>query len=399
VRATPLGVHNPRTVRDLLLTHGWELGQAEAAASGITGAAVHLTGLTPSTLEHLVSRGGPSYGLDVVTGDDWAIVAGSMARLSAFARPWSALPELAELAAVTVRALGSAVPTLWQTARGPVDLERPVILGVLNVTPDSFSDGGRYSTEATALTQAERLLENGAHIIDVGGESTRPGRPKPVPVDEERRRVVPVVEALVRRHADLLISVDTVKADVAKAALETGAAIVNDVSALRLDAGMAKVVADAKAGVILMHSRGTVSDMASLDHADYGASPLAEIVEELGSSLDHAARSGIALERVVVDPGLGFAKATTDNLRVLDQLVALAVLGRPILVGPSRKRFLGAATGREVDQRDVATAAACALAYERGARLFRVHEPGIVRDALSLAHAMAAGPPRLTPAV
>lgn len=399
MRATPLGVHNPRTVRDLLLTHGWEMGQAEAAASGITGAAVHLTGLTPTTLEHLVSRSGPAYGLDVVTGGDWAIVAGSVARLSAFARPWSAPPELAELAAVTGRALGSALPTLWQTARGPVDLERPVILGVLNVTPDSFSDGGRYSTEAAALAQAERLLEDGACIIDVGGESTRPGRPDPVPVREERRRVVPIVEELARRHADLLISVDTVKAGVAKAALEAGAAIVNDVSALRLDPGMAKVVADAKAGVILMHSRGTVSDMASLDHADYGDTLLGDIVEELGSALDHAARSGIALERVVVDPGLGFAKATADNLRVLDQLIALTVLGRPILVGPSRKRFLGAATGRDVDQRDVATAAACALAYERGARLFRVHEPGTVRDALSLAHAMAAGSPGLSPAV
>jgi dihydropteroate synthase len=326
-------------------------------------------------------------------------VAGSVARLSAFARPWSAPPELAELAAVTGRALGSALPTLWQTARGPVDLERPVILGVLNVTPDSFSDGGRYSTEAAALAQAERLLEDGACIIDVGGESTRPGRPDPVPVHEERRRVVPIVEELARRHADLLISVDTVKAGVAKAALEAGAAIVNDVSALRLDPGMAKVVADAKAGIILMHSRGTVSDMASLDHADYGDTLLGDIVEELGSALDHAARSGIALERVVVDPGLGFAKATADNLRVLDQLIALTVLGRPILVGPSRKRFLGAATGRDVDQRDVATAAACALAYERGARLFRVHEPGTVRDALSLAHAMAAGSPGLSPAV
>jgi len=391
VRATPLGVHNPRTVRDLLLSYGWEAGQAEAAASGLTGAAVHLTDLTPAMLERLVTVSGPALGLDVVTGDDWAIVAGSTARLSAFARPWSAPPELEQLAAATGRALGGPLPTIWQTARGPVSLDTPVIVGILNVTPDSFSDGGRYTTEPAALARADELLEGGATVLDIGGESTRPGRPEPVPADEERRRVVPVIAALLQRYPDLLISVDTVKADVAEAALEAGAAIVNDVSALRLDNRMAGVVAAAKAGVVLMHSRGTVSDMASLDHAQYNETLLAEVVDELGAAIDGAAQAGIALERVVIDPGLGFAKTAEHNLRILDQLPALATLGRPILVGPSRKRFLGAATGREVAERDVSTAAACALAYERGARLFRVHEPSITRDALALAHALATG--------
>jgi dihydropteroate synthase len=391
VKATPLGIHNRRAVRDLLLTHGWERGKADAAASGIAGAAVHVSGLTGDALERLIGYAGPKLGLDVLTGEDWAIVAGSMARLSAFARPWSGPPELAEVATAAGRALASDVPKHWQTARGPVPLERPVMMGILNLTPDSFSDGGRYATPEAAISRAERLVEDGAAIIDLGGESTRPGRPEPVPVDEELRRVIPVVESLTERHPDLMLSVDTVKAPVAKSALEAGAAIVNDVSALRMDPDMAGVVADGKAGVILMHSRGTVSDMATYDHAHYGEDVVGTVLEELGEALERAAKAGIAMERIVVDPGFGFAKNEDHNLRLLDQLSALKILGRPILVGPSRKRFLGAVTGREVGQRDIATAAACALAYERGARLFRVHKPSITRDALQVAHAMDTG--------
>jgi dihydropteroate synthase len=393
VKATPLGIHNRRAVRDLLLTHGWEQGKADAAASGITGAAIHVSGLAGDSLEHLIGYAGPKLGLDVITGADWAILAGSMSRLSAFARPWSAPAELVPIASAAGRALASEMPGHWQTARGPVSLDRPIVIGILNVTPDSFSDGGRYGTHHSAHARGEQLVADGADIIDVGGESTRPGRPDPVPVDEELRRVIPVVESLASRHADLFLSVDTVKAPVAKAALAAGAAIVNDVSALRLDPDMADVVADSQAGVILMHSRGTVADMATYDHASYGANVVGAILEELGDALERAAQSGIAMERIVVDPGFGFAKKEGDNLRLLDQLSALAVLGRPILVGPSRKRFLGAVTGREVDQRDIATAAACALAYQRGARLFRVHEPSVTIDALRVAHAVETGAP------
>ena len=391
MKATALGLHNRRAVRDLLLTHGWERGKADAAASGIAGAAVHVSGLTADALERLIAYAGPRLGLDVLTGADWAIVAGSMARLSAFARPWSAPAELVEVAAAAGRALPIDTPQHWVTARGSVPLDRPVVMGILNLTPDSFSDGGRYPTPEAALSRAEQLAADGAAIIDLGGESTRPGRPDPVPVDEELRRVIPVVERLAERHPDLLLSVDTVKAAVAKSALEAGAAIVNDVSALRMDPDMAGVVADGKAGVILMHSRGTVSDMATNDHANYGDDVVGDILQELGEALERAAQSGIAMERIVVDPGFGFAKNEGHNLRLLDQLSVLTVLGRPILVGPSRKRFLGAVTGREVGHRDIATAAACALAYERGARLFRVHEPGITRDALRVAHALETG--------
>ncbi|NNG17629.1 MAG: dihydropteroate synthase, partial [Gemmatimonadales bacterium] len=219
-----------------------------------------------------------------------------MARLSAFARPWSAPAELVAVASTAGRALASETPGHWQTARGPVLLDRPVVIGILNLTPDSFSDGGRYATRDAALSRAEQLVADGADIIDLGGESTRPGRPDPVPVDEELRRVIPVVEDLTKRHPDLLLSVDTVKAPVAKAALDAGAAIINDVSALRVDPDIAGAVAEGQAGVILMHSRGTVSDMATSDHASYGTDVVGAILEELGEALERAAQSGIAME-------------------------------------------------------------------------------------------------------
>src|SRR5690606_39087187 len=190
------------------------------------------------------------------------------------------------------------------------------------------------------------------------------------------------------RHPGVPVSVDTVKAAVARAALDAGAAIVNDVSAFRLDPAMAGVVAATGAGVILMHSRGSVSTMARLDHAEYAPDVVTGVRDELAAALDRALESGIAAERVVLDPGFGFAKTADQNLALLDGLEALRPLGRALLVGPSRKRFLGSVTGREVAERDVATAAACVLAWERGARLFRVHQVGVTRDALAVAHAV-----------
>jgi dihydropteroate synthase len=360
--------------------------RADAAARGMATVAIELGGLDGSTMLALVQHAS-QLGLDVVTGEDWAVVGGTESRLGALARPWGIPPPLADIAVQVGQLLSPDAPAVWLTARGPIQLDRPLILGILNLTPDSFSDGGRFLSPDAALAQADQLLADGAAILDLGGESTRPGS-EPVAESDELRRVLPVLEALVRRHPGVPISVDTVKAGVARVAVETGAAIVNDVSAFRLDPAMSLTVAQSGAGVVLMHSRGTVSTMARLDHAEYEPDVTTAVVAELRQALDLALGAGIAADHVVLDPGLGFAKTAEQNLVLSDQLAALRPLGRPILVGPSRKRFLGSVTGREIGERDVATAAACVVAYERGARLFRVHNVAVTRDALAVVAAV-----------
>lgn len=384
--ARRLPLHSPRAVLDTLVARGWDPGRAAAAAGGMPAAAVELSGLDDPTLLALVQHAA-ALGLEVLTGADWAVVAGSESRLGALARPWVVPPPLAEVAAAVGLRLRPEAPTAWLTARGPVGLERPVIVGILNLTPDSFSDGGRYLDPAAALAQADQLLADGAGILDLGGESTRPGS-EPVPEAVELERVLPVIAALARRHPTVPLSVDTVKAAVARAAVEAGAAIVNDVSAFRLDPAMAETVAATGAGAILMHSRGTVSTMARLDHAEYAPDVVTGVRHELGAALEQAVAADITPDRLVLDPGFGFAKTAEQNLALLDGLETLRSLGRALLVGPSRKRFLGSVTGREVADRDVATAAACVLAWERGARLFRVHNVAAARDALAVAQAV-----------
>ena len=284
-----------------------------------------------------------------------------------------------------------AVPaTVWQTGRGAVPLERPVIAGVLNLTPDSFSDGGRYDEPERALEHAAALLEEGATMLDVGAESTGPGSRIPVPVEEEWRRLDPVLRGIVRRFPDVPLSVDTVKAATARRALDAGAWIINDVSGLRLDPALAEVCATHGAGLILMHSRGTVSTMATYEHAQY-RDVAGEVQGELADALAAARARGVPAERIALDPGLGFSKTPEQTYAVLRAVPALAGLGYPVMLGPSRKRFLGAVTGRDVAERDVATAAACALGWMLGARLFRVHAPAPVRDALAVAAAVGTG--------
>lgn len=268
-----------------------------------------------------------------------------------------------------------------------MSLDRPVIVGILNVTPDSFSDGGQFVAVDAALARTYTLLRDGATVIDVGGESTRPGRTADVPADEEQRRVVPIIEALRREHPSLVISIDTVKAATAQAAIDAGADVVNDISGFRLDSKMASVVAQAGAGAILMHSRGSILEVASYAHTDY-PDVVGCVIEELRQSLGKATAAGIAPDRIIIDPGFGFSKTVEQNVVLFDQLEALGSLDRPILVGPSRKRFLGSVTGLPLEQRDQATAVACVLAYERGARLFRVHDVAAARDALSFAFAV-----------
>jgi dihydropteroate synthase len=383
VRVTALAAQTPEAVRAALAARGWEGQPAWFAATGIQSLVVLIEDISEPEREALVHWGTKS-GADVLTGESWALISGGASRIAPLARYDRAPAELAGLASPLGRLLAARAepPRSWAIRGAELSLDKPAIIGIVNVTPDSFSDGGHLPSADAAIAHGERLMADGSRLLDVGGESTRPGAAA-VPVTEEIARVVPVIAGLVRRGIGP-VSVDTRKADVARAALDAGAAIVNDVSGLRSDTALAGVVGDAQAGVILMHMRGTpvsMDDLATYDHV------APEVATELAALADKAERAGIARERIVVDPGFGFAKTASQNLRLLDELASVVALGYPVAVGPSRKRFLGAATGRPVEDRDRATAVACALAWERGARLFRVHDARLTHEALALASA------------
>jgi dihydropteroate synthase len=279
----------------------------------------------------------------------------------------------------------TGVPLLWRTARGAVPLDRPVVVGILNVTPDSFWYHGRHTDVDAATAHAARLLEEGADIIDVGGESTRPGA-SAVSADQEIGRVVPVIDAIARRWTGAIISVDTAKSAVARAALDAGAAIINDVAGLRLDPAIAQLAAAHNAGIIIMHSRGDVATMARYELARYGPDTVGDVIAELEIGVQRARHAGVPDDAIVLDPGLGFAKRTAHSLAILAGLQRIADRGFPVLVGPSRKRFIGeAAGGLPAEERGPGTVAACVMALERGARLFRVHDVADVRRALDFA--------------
>jgi dihydropteroate synthase len=387
VNVTPLTLRSPAALLAELRARGWDAGTATTTAGGVTPLAVRCTGLGDDTLQALVVFGG-SHGLDVITGDGWAVVSGSRARLGALARPWFVPEPLQELATRVGLALPADIAVRWQTARGALPLDHPLIVGILNLTPDSFSDGGRLRDAGAVLARAQELVADGAGMLDIGGESTRPGREAEVPLEEELRRTIPVIELLVRELPGTPLSIDTIKGAVAHAALQAGAAVVNDVSGLRLDPSLASAVAEARAGLVLMHSRGPGLELASYAHAEYGDDLVGTVTAELRVGLERAAAAGITSDAVAVDPGLGFGKTPPQSLALLDGLEALLCLGHPLYVGPSRKRFLGDATGLPVDARDTATAAACALAWERGARIFRVHDVRRSREALAMARAL-----------
>jgi dihydropteroate synthase len=271
----------------------------------------------------------------------------------------------------------------WRTARRSIDLSKPVLMGVLNITPDSFSDGGRYFDPNAAIGRLERLQCEGADIIDVGGESTRPGS---LPVDEaeELRRVLPVIEAA-PKYVDAAISIDTTKAAVARGALEAGAEIVNDISGLRFDRELGRLAAESGAGLVLMHIRGEPRTMQQDIHYD---DLIEDIRVELQRSVDRALDSGCRTDQLVVDPGIGFGKTAEQNLVLIDELERIGQLGYPVLVGPSRKSFIGKTLGLEVEDRLEATLAACIVALLRGARVFRVHDVAAARRALDMAEAI-----------
>jgi dihydropteroate synthase len=257
------------------------------------------------------------------------------------------------------------------------------VMGILNVTPDSFSDGGRFTDVPRAVGHGMAMEREGAGIIDVGGESTRPGA-EPVSEAEELARVVPVIEGLRAAGLAATISIDTSKAAVAAAALDAGAGMVNDVSALRADLGMAELVAARGVPCVLMHMRGEPRTMQR--DPRYG-DVVGEVHAFLRERMEAAVDAGIAEQRIWLDPGIGFGKTVEHNLTLLRDLEALAELGRPVVIGTSRKSFLGRLTGRDFTGLAAATVATSVLAYERGARVFRVHDVAPTRDALVVAAA------------
>jgi len=384
VKVTALAGEVPAALASALAARGLDRLHAEALASGGAPVALLLEPLDESEAMALVG-GAARAGLDCHTGDGWAVVAGTLARLGGLSRPDPAapLPERLSLALGRFLRDRQQAPLAWRTARRTIPLDRSCVVGIVNVTPDSFSDGGRHLAPADALAGARRMREAGARVLDVGGESTRPGAARPDEA-EELRRVIPVVRALLA-EVGLPVSVDTRRSRVAEAALEAGAEIVNDVSGLAADPRMAEVVSAGGAGVVLMHMRGEPQTMDGL--AVYG-DVACDVAAELAERRDRALAAGIAADRVVLDPGLGFAKAPEHNLALLDRLGGIVALGHPVMVGPSRKRFLGTVTGRPVDGRDAATAAACVAARMRGARLFRVHDVAAAVEALAVADAV-----------
>jgi dihydropteroate synthase len=263
-----------------------------------------------------------------------------------------------------------------------LSLVEPCVMGVVNVTPDSFSDGGRFSDTAGAVTHALRLVDEGAAIVDIGGESTRPGAPA-VSIDEELRRVIPVIEQL-RARVAVPISIDSRHAQVMRAALAAGADMVNDVQALQGPEAL-RVVADCGAGICLMHMQG---DPRSMQQAPHYNDVVTEVRDFLAARVAACRAAGIEEERIAIDPGIGFGKTRAHNLEILSKLQAFTALGRPIVIGVSRKSTIGALTGRPVTERLAGSIALATLAAARGAAIIRAHDVAATVDAMRIVSAM-----------
>jgi dihydropteroate synthase len=279
-------------------------------------------------------------------------------------------------------------PVLWRFAGRefhfqPPPATMPLVMGIVNVTPDSFSDGGAFLDHDVAVAYALRLVDEGADIIDIGGQSTRPGS-DPVSLDVEIARVMPAIERL-RARSDVLISVDTSKAEVARRALAAGAQIINDVFSLRDDPGMIDVVAGCDAGLIIMHMLGTPKTM-QIDPR------YRDVVQDvhafLAERLEWLAARGVALERVAIDPGIGFGKTHEHNLRLVRELDRFTDLGRPVCLGASRKGFIGKILNRPVEQRVHGSVGVAVAGYLRGAAILRVHDVAATRDTIAMLHAI-----------
>jgi dihydropteroate synthase len=265
-----------------------------------------------------------------------------------------------------------------------LDLAKKVaIMGILNLTPDSFYDGGRYTQEKKALVRVEEMASHGADLIDVGGESTRPGATK-VSTEEELRRIIPII-GKIKKLFEIPVSVDTYKAQIAQEAIEAGADMINDISGLRFDSEMKQVVAKYKVPLVLMHIKGTPRDMQSNPYYD---SLLGEITSYLGESILIAKEAGIDEERIVIDPGIGFGKSVRHNLEIINKLSELKSLGRPILIGVSRKSFIGNILNLPLQERLEGSLAATCLAVTQGARIVRTHDVKETRRAIDLTQAI-----------
>lgn len=254
------------------------------------------------------------------------------------------------------------------------------IMGIVNVTPDSFFDGGRYADVGAAVAQAKKLLFEGADILDIGGASSRPGAAVVAPEDEAGR-IIPVIKALAKDSAGSVISVDTTHASVARAALDAGASLVNDISAGRGDARMKELVAESGCTIVLMHSRGTPQ---SMQRETRYSDVVSEVKEELLEAVGQFLKSGVARDRIIIDPGIGFAKTPAQNVAILHGLATFTSAGYPVMVGTSRKSFIGHLTGRETSERLAGTLGSVAASFSRGARVFRVHDVAATGDLLKV---------------
>ena len=356
----------------------------DLAPPRLAGMAVAIENLAPAEAFELRARWAAGGGEVLIAGDPFsaaavpAVVTGSREQFEKALAGSGA-------AAVLARAV-----RLFHAIPAPVaGLEfgrRTHLMGIVNVTPDSFSDGGKFESAAAAIAQGERLAQAGASILDVGGESTRPGA-EPVGAEEEKRRVLPVVAALAKKLR-VPVSIDTTKAEVARAALDAGAAMVNDISGLRFDAAMAPLVAERGAPAVVMHMKGTPRTM---QQGPQYRDPVAEICAWLRESLEAASRAGIPEDRLIVDPGIGFGKTMEHNLEILARLREFRTLGRPILVGVSRKSFLGKLTGLDAPARALPSAGAAAWCIAQGADILRVHDVEETESVRKVVDAIARG--------
>jgi len=318
------------------------------------------------------------------------VIMGTVKQVQRFAEKIAIQPfKLGYLANAVKEAVSNRAKDLFvlRTCRREMVIgDRSLVMGVINVTPDSFSDGGKFPSPAAAIEHGLKMADEGADFIDIGGESTRPGA-KPVSPREELKRIIPVVKGLSGR-IDVPLSVDTTKAEVAKAALDQGAEIINDISALRFDDSMPKVIAENRAAVILMHMRGTPRTM---QEGDLSYSSLCgEIIHFLRQQMDRAVQSGVPPEQMMVDPGIGFGKTPGDNMKLLKHLSEFKVLGRPIVSGVSRKSFIGKVLGGEPMERGEGTAAAVVVSIMNGSNVVRVHDVGAIKKVVAMTDAIIA---------
>jgi dihydropteroate synthase len=325
-----------------------------------------------------------------------AVAGGGEVVLTGPRRTWGALLQDLASASADLRAIAAELRTTldaydrrsFEIPMGPHRLTvgpQPVLMGILNITPDSFSDGGRFLAPKDAVARAEKLVADGAALLDIGGESTRPGS-EPVSEDEEWARVGPVLRELAAR-TDVPLSIDTRRSGVARRAVNAGACLINDVTGLSGDPDMARAVADSGAGLVLMHMQGEPRSMQDRPHYDH---LMADICRHLRRGIERAVDAGVPEDRILIDPGIGFGKTLDHNLEILANLGQLRSLGRPILLGVSRKRFIGDLTGvRTPADRICGTAAACAMAVAAGALVLRVHDVREVREAAAVAFAIS----------